>query len=468
VSVVVTPITGDPIGEVPETAPDAAAGVLRAARRAAETWRRVPATERGALLHQVARQIRLGAAEIAELETLNTGKSPSDTRREVARAADCFDYYAGFADKVTGTTIPVPGPFHTYTEREPHGVAVGIVPWNVPFFFAAKKIAPALAFGNASVLKPAAETPLTALELLRALNESGLPEGVAQVVCGGADLGRALVADPGTDLVVFTGHHETGKAVAVAAAEQLTPVALELGGKSPQLIFSDADLDAALPGVLVGIFGACGQMCTAGSRLMVESSVYDEVLARLTDAVRAIRVGDPRLPGVQVGPQVTAAQMRKTLAMIEAGRAEGATVMATAPTPDDPVLEHGFYVPPTVFTDVEPTMTIAREEIFGPVLGVSRFEDEQDALAQAHATDFGLAAGIWTRDVARAHRVARELRVGTVWINSYRILSDLVPFGGVGLSGYGREGGDDAVRLYTRTKSVWTSTAPGVPPGFQL
>jgi acyl-CoA reductase-like NAD-dependent aldehyde dehydrogenase len=267
---------------------------------------------------------------------------------------------------------------------------------------------------------------------------------------------------------VFTGHHTTGKAIARAAADHLVPVALELGGKSPQLVFDDADLDAALEGVLLGIFGAAGQMCIAGSRLFVHDAVHDEFVARLVARVEHLRVGDPRRDDVNVGPQTTAAQRDKSLAMIERALAEGAHRLAAAALPTDAALAGGYFVPPTVFADVEPEMSIMREEVFGPVLAVGRFSDERDALAKAQHTEFGLAAGIWTRDVGRAHRVAAALDVGTVWINTYRVLSDLVPFGGIGLSGYGREGGASAIELYTRTKSVWTSTAPGVPPGFRL
>lgn len=461
-----TPITGAELSTVEDfSAPDIDAAYERAAD-AFQVWRTVAASDRGRLLAASARLMRERADEIAEVETLNTGKSPTDTRREARRAADCFDYYGGWADKVHGTTIPVDGPFHTYTRREPRGTAVGIIPWNVPYFFAAKKIAPALAFGNVCILKPAEETPLTALLLADILLECGVPDGVAQVVTGGRTTGRSLAADPRADLIVFTGHHETGKLIARAAAEHLVPVALELGGKSPQLVFDDADLSAAVEAIMLGIFGACGQMCIAGSRLFVHRAVYDEVLGCLVDRVQRLRVGDPRDETVDVGPQVTAAQRDKTLAMIESGRDEGARIVAEAPVPTHRSLDNGYWAPPTIFTDVDPEMTLMRNEIFGPVLAIAPFDDDDDAVEKAHQTDFGLAAGLWTSDIGRAHRLAAELNVGTVWINTYRVLSDLVPFGGVGLSGYGREGGDEAPLLYTRSKSVWTSTAPGIPAGF--
>jgi acyl-CoA reductase-like NAD-dependent aldehyde dehydrogenase len=465
---ILSPITAEVIAEVPGVDATRVGEAFVRAEEAFRSWRRVPASERGRLLVEVGRRVRERGEEIAELETLNTGKLLKDTRREVERAAGCFEYFGGYADKVTGTTIPVPGEFHTYTEREPHGVAVGIIPWNVPYIFAAKKIAPALAFGNVSILKPAEETPLSALRLAEVMEEVGIPNGVAQVITGGGEVGRLLVEDPRADLIVFTGSDRTGKAIAHAAAENLTPIALELGGKSPQMVFGDADLEAALRGVLVGVFSACGQMCLAGSRLFVEETVYDGFMERLAEAVRGLRVGDPREGETQIGPQVTRAQRDKTLSMLEAGVEEGAEVMAQARTPDDPRLEEGFFVPPTVFGEVQPEMTIMREEIFGPVLAVSRFKDEEDAVRLAHQTDFGLAAGIWTNDVGRAHRVAREIDAGHIWINTYRIVSDLVPFGGIGRSGYGREGGTDAVNLYTRTKSVWTSLTPGLLPAFQL
>ncbi|QOC91860.1 aldehyde dehydrogenase family protein [Micromonospora craniellae] len=464
---VVSPIDARVLARVAPASPDEVHAAVRAARAAQPAWARRTGSERGRILHAVADLIEAAVEELAETETRNTGKILSDTRREARRAAGSFRYYAGWAEQVRGETIPVGAEYHTYTAPEPHGVVAGVIPWNVPFFFAAKKIAPALAFGNACLLKPAEETPLTALRLAGLLTQAGVPEELVAVLPGGRETGAALVSHPDVDLIVFTGHHDTGKAIARAAAEHLTPVALELGGKSPQVVFGDADLDRAVDAVVLGVFASCGQMCIAGSRLVVHESVYDEVLDRIAERVRGLRVGDPFDQDTDLGPQITSAQRDKTAQFIAETRSAGRLV-AQAALPDDERLRDGFYVPPTVFDRLDAQARLLREEVFGPVLAVSSFRDDAEALRLADDTDFGLAAGVWTADIARAHRFAGQVRAGTVWINTYRVLSDLVPFGGVGLSGYGRENGTEAARLYLRPKSVWTSLAAGTPQGYGL
>lgn len=465
--VVFSPIEGSVLRELPLTSVADVEARIGAARVAQVDWARRSPTERGHLVAKVADLIEARAEEIAELESRNTGKLLADTRREVLRAAGSFRYYGGWADKVVGEMIPLDQDHLIYTSPEPYGVAAGIIPWNVPFFFAAKKIAPALAFGNACVLKPAEDTPLTALLLKELLNEAGIPDDLVHVFIGGREVGEAVVGSPGVDLIVFTGSDATGKAIARRAADRLVPVAMELGGKSPQVVFADADLDRAADAITLGVFATAGQMCIAGSRLVVHESVHGKILDLLADRVRALRVGSPFEPGTDVGPQITSLQRDKTLAFIEETAKVG-KVVAQAAMPADPALSGGYYVPPTIFDELPPDARVLREEVFGPVLAVTTFRDDEEAVALANSTDFGLAAGVWTSDIGRAHRMAAAVRAGTVWINTYRVLSELVPFGGIGLSGYGRENGTEAVRLYTRPKSVWTSLAPGAPKGFSL
>jgi len=466
-SSIYSPITGEVIAEIADATLTDVDNALERATASFDKWRKVTPSARGRILIKVGQLIRENLDEISALETLNTGKRLADTRREAIRAAECFEYYGGYADKVVGSVVPVPGDFHAYTEREPYGVVVGIIPWNVPFFFAAKKIAPAIAFGNVSVLKPAVETPLTALKLQEILLQAGIEEGVVQVLTGGSEIGKKLVSDHRTKLVVFTGSDKSGAAVGSAAAAHFAPAALELGGKSAQLVFADADLNAALDGVVEGITGSCGQMCIAGSRLYVEEKISADFIAGIKKRFDALVVGDPREKQTQVGPQVTALQAAKTLEYIEIAKRDGGKVLSSTQLNLASQISKGFFVPPTAFTDLPNTSLSVQEEIFGPVLSISTFKNEEDALLKAHDTNFGLAAGVWTSDTSRAHRMASELRVGNIWVNTYRVLSDLMPFGGVGSSGYGREGGTDAPNLYTWTKSVWISKTPGLPSGYR-
>jgi aldehyde dehydrogenase (NAD+) len=466
-SKIYSPITGEVIAQVADAKLADVDLALDRATASFDKWRKVNPSARGRILIKVGQLIRDNADEISALETLNTGKRLADTKREAIRAAECFEYYGGYADKVVGSVVPVPGDFHAYTEREPYGVVVGIIPWNVPFFFAAKKIAPAIAFGNVSILKPALETPLTALKLQEILLQAGIEEGVVQVLTGGSEIGKKLVSDHRTKLVVFTGSDKSGAAVGSAAAAHFAPAALELGGKSAQLVFADADLSAALDGVVEGITGSCGQMCIAGSRLYVEEKISADFIAGIKKRFDALIVGDPREKQTQVGPQVTALQAAKTLEYIEVAKRDGGKVLSSTQLNLASQISKGFYVPPTAFTDLPNSSLSVQEEIFGPVLSISTFKNEEDALLKAHDTHFGLAAGVWTSDTSRAHRIAAELRVGNIWVNTYRILSDLMPFGGVGSSGYGREGGTDAPNLYTWTKSVWISKTPGLPSGYR-
>jgi acyl-CoA reductase-like NAD-dependent aldehyde dehydrogenase len=466
-SSIYSPITGEVVAEIADATLADVDNALERATASFEKWRKVTPSARGRILIKVGQLIRENADEISALETLNTGKRLADTKREAIRAAECFEYYGGYADKVVGTVVPVPGDFHAYTEREPYGVVVGIIPWNVPFFFAAKKIAPAIAFGNVSVLKPALETPLTALKLQEILLQAGIEEGVVQVLTGGSEIGKKLVSDHRTKLVVFTGSDKSGAAVGSAAAAHFAPAALELGGKSAQLVFADADLSAALDGVVEGITGSCGQMCIAGSRLYVEEKISADFIAGIKKRFDSLVVGDPREMQTQVGPQVTALQAAKTLEYIEIAKRDGGKVLSSTQLNLASQISKGFFVPPTAFTDLPNTSLSVQEEIFGPVLSISTFKNEEDALLKAHDTNFGLAAGVWTSDTSRAHRMASELRVGNIWVNTYRVLSDLMPFGGVGSSGYGREGGTDAPNLYTWTKSVWISKTPGLPSGYR-
>lgn len=419
-------------------------------------WPKMAAAERGRILWKIGELLMENADAIAQLETLNNGKPIFESRQvDVPAAAACFQYYAGWATKIHGDTIPVAGNYLNYTLREPLGVCGAIIPWNFPVLMAAWKLAPALACGNTVVLKPAEQTPLTALKLAEIFEKAGLPAGVVNIVPGfGPTAGAALVRHPGVAKIAFTGSTAVGKEIMRSCADTLKKVSLELGGKSPNIVFADADIDAAVRGAINGIFYGKGEVCAAGSRLLVEKSIHDQFLEKLAERANKLAVGDPMHPKTRVGALVSAEQMNKVLGYIEAGRSEGASVAAGGGRAT--VGEgKGYFVKPTIFQGVTNTMTIAREEIFGPVLAAIPFADLDDAISTANHTMYGLAAAVWTRDVKKAHRAARALQAGTVWVNTYNILDTASPFGGYKMSGFGRELGQQALDLYTQTKSVW-------------
>jgi acyl-CoA reductase-like NAD-dependent aldehyde dehydrogenase len=451
----INPATEEPLTEVAEGgAPDIDLAV-HAARRAfdAGPWAKMSASDRGRILWKIGDLIEANVQEIGRVETLDQGKTITEsTRVDVPLAADCFRYFAGWATKIEGETIPVRAPSLNYTLREPLGVVGAITPWNFPILMAAWKIAPALAAGNCVVLKPAKETPLTALLVAEMAQEAGLPPGVLNVVPGrGTVAGQALVDHPMVAKIAFTGSTEVGRDIMRRGTDTLKRLTLELGGKSPHIVFADADLDAAVRGASTGIFYNKGEVCTAGSRLFLEDGVHDAFVDRLQSQVGKLVQGDPLDPKTRLGPQVSEAQMRTVLGYVEAGKKEGARLVCGGERPPG----KGYFVRPTVFTGVRNDMTLAREEIFGPVLAVLRFKDLEDVLQTANDTIYGLAAGVWTRDIKKAHKAARLLQAGTVWINSYGLYDSAMPFGGVKQSGFGRELGREGLLEYTRTKSVW-------------
>jgi aldehyde dehydrogenase (NAD+) len=430
---------------------------VRAAREAlAGPWGQISATERGRLIRRLADLIAERADDLAVTETTDNGKLLRETSGQMKGLPDWYHYFAGAADKLEGRVIPTARTnYLAYTLREPIGVVAAITPWNSPLLLLAFKLAPALAAGCTVVVKPAEQTPVSTLEFARLVEEAGFPAGVFNVVTGAADTGRALVRHPGVDKVAFTGSTEAGIAVMKSAADHLAKVTLELGGKSPNIVFEDADLDAAANGVVAGIFAATGQTCVAGSRLLVQRGVHDEIVGRVAERARTIRLGDPLDPKTEMGPIAFLEQLERVASYVGIATTEGATVAVGGERPDEAVVGRGFFFEPTVLTGVDNSMRIAREEVFGPVLAVIPFDDEAEAVRIANDTSFGLGSGVWTRDLGRAHRMARAIQAGTVWINSYRTMTYNVPFGGYKLSGLGRENGLEAVDQYTQTKSVW-------------
>jgi len=428
---------------------------VAAAREAFENgpWKKTDARDRGRILLKIAGLIERNKDELALLDTLDNGKPINETTKaDIPLVIDCFLYYAGWADKIHGETIPVRGDFFNYTLREPVGVVGQIIPWNFPLLMAAWKIAPALACGNTIVLKPAEQTPLSALRLGEICQEAGLPDGVLNIVTGyGPTAGAALAEHMDVDKIAFTGGSATGRIIMQAASKNLKRISLELGGKSPNIVFADSDIDSAVDGAMTGIFFNQGEVCCAGSRLFIEKSIHEEFIDKLSNKAANMRVGNPEDTGTQMGAQVSKEQFDKILGYIETGKQEGAKLV----TGGERCGERGYFIKPTIFDAVDNNMRIAKEEIFGPVVSAITFDDVSEVVKQGNLSIYGLAAAVWTKDIKKAHRLARDLKAGTIWINTYNAFDAASPFGGFKQSGFGRELGVHALELYTHVKSVW-------------
>jgi aldehyde dehydrogenase (NAD+) len=451
----VNPSTGEEICRVAAADGADVDKAVRAARKAFEAgpWSKMNASERGRLLYRLADLIERNAEELARLEALDNGKPVAVAKRvDVAKSVACYRYFAGWTDKIQGKTIPIDGRYFCYTRHEPVGVVGQIIPWNYPMLMQAWKLAPALATGNTVILKPAEETPLSALRIGELILEAGFPEGVVNILPGlGPTAGAAIANHMDIDKVAFTGSTETGRLILEAAAKSnLKRVTLELGGKSPNIIFADTDLDEAVEGAHIGIFSNQGQVCCAGSRVFVEDSIYDRFLEKSVARAQSRILGDPFDPKTEQGPQVNQAQFEKVLGYIESGKAEGAHLACGG----ERFGNRGYFIRPTVFSSVDDKMKIAREEIFGPVMSVMRFGDVGEAIERANDTVYGLSAGVWTRDIRKATAVANGIRAGTVWVNCYNVLDTRAPFGGFKLSGIGRELGEYGLQQYSEVKTV--------------
>lgn len=464
------PYTGLPWGLIPRGNEEDVDLAVKAAHKALHSreWRGLTASNRGALLRALGDALGEHAPRLAEIEVRDNGKLYAEMSQQTEYLRQWYYYFGGLADKIEGAVIPIDKPDNfTYTRYEPIGVVAAIIPWNSPLFLAAWKIAPALAAGNTIVLKPSEFTSASLLEFAKVFETVGFPPGVLNVVTGfGAEVGAPLSVHPLVAKVAFTGSEATGKRIYASAANSLKKVTLELGGKSANIVFKDADVDNAVKGVISGIFAACGQTCVAGSRLVVQKSMHDEFVEKLVALAKSANLGDPMKPTTQLGPVTNRPQLAKILDYIDIAKKEGAEAVIGGKRPVEEALQNGWFVEPTIFAGVKNSMRIAQEEIFGPVLSVIPFEDEEEAIAIANDTTFGLAAGLWTTDLRRALRMPARLEVGTVWVNTYRAMSYMAPFGGYKQSGLGKESGQDMIKDYMQKKTVWMSTQEEVPNPF--
>src|SRR5918997_977731 len=468
----INPYTGRVWATAPEADEEDVDAAVRAAREAFDEgpWGRMTGTERARLIRRLAELLAENAERIAQVESTDNGKLLREMEGQLKALPEWYYYFSGAADKIQGDTIPSDKPnFFVYTRREPIGVVGAIVPWNSPLLLLTFKLAPALAAGCTFVAKTAEQTPASILELGRLFDRAGFPPGVFNVVTGfGEGAGRPLVRHPGVDKVAFTGSTETGKQVMKDAADHLAKVTLELGGKSPNIVFADADLEAANNGVVSGIFAATGQTCIAGSRLFVQQGAHEELGERLSEKAKDIKLGNPLDTETEMGPVAFKEQLDKVQDYIRIGQEEGANLVCGGKRPEEERLKDGYFIEPTIFAEVDNRMQVERDEIFGPVLSVIPFEDEEELVRQANDTPYGLAAGVWTKDLQKAHRVAHALRAGTVWVNSYRTLSFNTPFGGYKMSGMGRENGLESLNDYTQVKSVWVELSGQTRDPFKL
>lgn len=466
----VNPLTGEGWASVPDATSEDVDRAMTAAGEAFPTWRALPGHERGELMRALADAMEDEAEQLAELETRDNGKVIRETHSQVGFAARNLRFFAGYADKLYGRTIPLDKPsVHDHTVRRPYGVVAVITAWNSPIALLCNKLPPALAAGNTVVVKPSEHASVTTCEIGRLVREVGFPPGVVNIVTGAGDVGAEVTGHPTTDKISFTGSPATARRIAAQASERLVPLTLELGGKSANIVFEDANLDHAVVGAVAGIFAAAGQSCVAGSRLLVQDDVYDTVVDAVVERARNIRLGDPLDPDTEMGPIANRPQFDRILELIEAARREGATLRAGGGEAAPPTVgDEGLFVQPTVFTDVDPSMRIATEEVFGPVLSVLSFSDEEEALEIANDSPYGLAGGVWTQNLARAFRVSGGLETGVLWVNTYRASAAQAPHGGVKASGYGRERGGEALDEYTYVQNRMFDFSESVSDPFAI